>query len=103
MGDFYNKESKTVCSQSEMVMAFVDLASIVGTLQDAYEKASELLGSFTADYEGEAADEVEIFLENLPVHIKRLMLLYYKMEQFILVTAQSFQTNDARMVQNMEN
>ena len=103
MGDFDNKESKTVCSQMAMLLSATKLEYVMAALQDAYDKASTLAESFTADYEGEAVDEVRMFLESLPVHLNRLLLLYYKMEQFILVTAQSFQTNDTTMVQNMEN
>lgn len=101
MGEIDNKVSKTVWNQSEMLKAFFELAAIVGTLQDAYDKASKLPEIFTGAYEGRAADEVKMFLENLPVHINRLTLLYHKLELFIMMTSQSFQTNDARMAQNM--
>lgn len=103
MGEIDNKQSKTVCSQMAMTMSNTMLVCVMAALQDAYDKASTLAESFTADYEGEATDEVQMFLESLPVHIHKLMLLYYKMAQFIQVTSESFQTNDISMVQNMEN
>lgn len=103
MGKFDDKASMTVVNYTAMQRIYTDLEAIMGTLLDMYNKVSTLEASFTADYQGEAVDEVQMFLESLPIHILRLEKLYDKMEAFIIVTLQSLQTNDAKMVENMEN
>lgn len=42
------------------------------------------------------------FLENLPLHIYRLELLYSKLAGFIATTAQSLHDNDMKMAEKME-
>lgn len=103
MGDLDNKESKTVCNSTEMSNAVAELQLAMAALVDAFERASTLSVRFAADYEGEATGEVIVFLNNLPIHISRLIMLYDKMAQFILVTIQAFQVSDTLMVQNMGN
>lgn len=94
--------NKTVCNQNAILGYYMMMADIIANLQTAYDKASELLAVFDVCYLGEARDEVMTFLENLPLHIDRLELLYGKLLEFTVATAQTFLTNDALMKQNME-
>lgn len=96
------KSGKTVCDQEAMVGFYLMLADIVQNLQTAYEKAESLAGTFNDCYLGDARDEVMTFLENLPLHIYRLELLYSKLAEFIATTAQSLHDNDMKMTEKME-
>lgn len=103
MGDFDQRDSTTAYNYEGMSRVYTDLVAIIGTLQDAHDKVSTLEGVFAADYIGEASDEVNVFLGNLPIHILRLLKLYDKMKEFMSITSLSFQINDMKMVENMEN
>lgn len=95
-------ENDTICDQDAMLGYWFMLADITANLNEAYEKATLLLGEFDEAYEGDAKEEVDIFLTNLPRHIYRLELFYTKMMEFIYVTAESLLQNDAAMTENME-
>ena len=92
----------TVCNQDAMGGVALMLLAISAQLQEAYDKANEIYINFQEIYEGEAYSEINMFLENLPKHIYRLEILYTKMMQFIMMTAQSLAESDAQMVANME-
>ena len=67
----------------------------------AHEKASGLSAAFAEGYEGDATEEVGMFLANLPTHIYRLILFYTKMGDYIVMTSQSFMENDNKMTEKM--
>ena len=96
------KQKKTVCDLVALWDAYNELTNIQTTLYEAYEQVSTLATDFSESYEGEAKDEVVLFLENLPIHIYRLSLFYGKMAQFIYMTRQSFMTNDQTMANKLE-
>lgn len=98
-----NKEqATTVCSHTVMQEAVHTLGSMEDSLFSAYEMTQTLLAEFTASYEGDAKEEVSAFLENLPLHIYKLRLLYNKMSGFVQATDSSFQSNDKSMTDSME-
>lgn len=103
MGKTNDQQSKTVFNIEQMKLVCGDLEKIVTALQSALEKSADLAEKFDSDYIGEAHDEVTNFLLSLPTHIWRLILLYQKMDMFLILTAQSFQGSDSKMVQRMEN
>lgn len=96
------KEKMTVCDFSMMWAAFMELTNIQAALFGAYEQAAPLAGKFSESYEGEARDEVALFLEKLPVHIYKLSLFYGKMAQFVVKTRMSFASNDQTMADKLE-
>lgn len=57
---------------------------------------------FEESYEGEAKETMEVFLENLPKHIRKLRILYQKLDEFIYMTSASFLSNDTAMKKKME-
>ena len=95
-------ENRTICDQDAMMGYWFMLADIIANLNEAYEKADLLLGEFDEAYDGDAKEEVDIFLTSLPRHIYRLELFYTKMMEFIQVTAESLLQNDITMTENME-
>lgn len=98
MGD----KSITQCDQEAMLGYWFMLAGIITDLNEAYEKADSLLEKFDEAYEGEAKEEADIFLTNMPRHIYRLEMFYAKMMEFIQTTAESLLQNDIAMTENME-
>ena len=96
------EEKMTVCDFSMMWAAFMELTNIQATLFGAYEQVAPLAGEFSENYEGEAKDEVALFLEKLPVHIYKLSLFYGKMAQFVIATIMSFASNDQAMAEKLE-
>lgn len=96
------KQKKTVCDPVALGDAYLELTNIQTALYGAYEQASTLAADFSEGYEGEAKDEVMLFLESLPMHIYRLSLFYGKMAQFLIMTYQSFMTNDRTMAGKLE-
>ncbi len=92
----------TVCDQGVMIALYFMLLDIVANLQIAREKTDEAAGKLAWAYEGEAKAEMEMFFSSLSIHINRLSLFYSKMMEYIMATAQSFQTNDITMSANME-
>lgn len=98
MGD----DNSTKCDQEAMLGYWFMLADIITNLNEAYEKADSLLTKFDEAYEGDAKEEVDIFLTSMPRHIYRLELFYTKMMEFIQMTAESLFQNDTAMSANME-
>lgn len=96
------EEKKTVCDLNVMLDIYMELTNIQTTLFAAYEQASTLAGDFSENYEGEAKDEVALFLEKLPLHIYKLSLFYGKMAQFVITTIMSFASNDQAMAEKLE-
>lgn len=92
----------TVCDPGVMIALYFMLLDIVANLQSAREKVDEVTGKLAWAYEGEAKPEMELFFSNLSIHLNRLSLFYSKMMDYIMATAQSFQTNDTTMSTNME-
>ncbi|MCM1155916.1 MAG: hypothetical protein NC314_04350 [Roseburia sp.] len=97
-----NKQKSTVCNLETMFSSYMELTSIQTALYEAYEQAATLATDFSESYEGEAKDEVVLFLENLPLHIYKLSLFYGKMAQFVSMTGMSFMTNDQIMAGRLE-
>lgn len=95
-------EGKTVCDQGAMLGYWLMLTDIIMNLQEGYEKAAGLKDIFDGCYQGEAKEEVMIFLESLPLHIYRLSLMYSKLAEFTSTTAESLFNNDTAMAENME-
>lgn len=95
------KENKTVCNLSAMFGAYMELTNIQTALFGAYEQAAALTAEFSESYEGEAKEEVVIFLENLPMHIYKLALFYGKMAQYVVMTCMSFEANDQAMADKL--
>lgn len=96
------KGKKTVCDLNVMWEAYMELTNIQTVLFGAYEQAETLAADFSESYEGEAKEEVELFLEKLPMHIYKLTLFYGKMAQFVTMTSMSFMSNDQTMADKME-
>ena len=96
----HKKETK--CNQNAMVGFYLMLADMVQNLNTAYEAAQSAFVIFDEGYEGDAKEEVNIFLANLPLHIYRLEIFYSKLMEFIAVTAESLLRNDEAMTRNME-
>lgn len=96
------KEGKTVCDQGAMLGYYLMLVDIIINLQEGYEKAATLQNVFDSSYQGEAKEEIMIFLESLPLHMYRLSLMYCKLAEFTTTTAESFLNNDAAMADKME-
>lgn len=96
------KQKRTVCDLSMMGGAYIELTNIQTALFGAYEQAATLAGDFSESYEGEARDEVVLFLEKLPLHIYKLSLFYGKMAQFVITTSISFASNDQTMAEKLE-
>ncbi len=96
------KEKKTVCDLNAMLDIYMELTNIQTTLFTAYEQVAPLAGKFSENYEGEAKDEVALFLEKLPRHIYKLSLFYGKMAQFVIATIMSFASNDQAMAEKLE-
>lgn len=96
------KERKTVCNLNVMLGAYQELTNIQTDLFEAYERAVTLAADFSESYEGEAKEEVVLFLDNLPIHIFKLSLFYGKMAQFVYMTKMSFMSNDQTMADKLE-
>lgn len=95
------KGQKTVCNHEAMMEAFTELSNIQTALFGAYEQAAALSADFSESYEGEAKEEVMIFLNNLPIHLYKLTLFYGKMAQYVYVTKMSFKTSDQTMADKL--
>lgn len=95
-------QATTVCNHTVMEEAAQTLGSMEESLLSAYEMVQPLLADFLESYEGDAQGEVGLFLENLPLHIYKLNMLYNKMAGFVQATDKSFQQNDKDMTDNME-
>lgn len=93
---------ETGCNYEAMAGLYMILKVMVGMLVETVEKAEGLQTSFDEAYEGDAKEEVNMFLTSLPRHIERLALFYDKMADYIDMTAATFMTNDIRRAQNME-
>ena len=91
----------TVCDYMAMLLGFQGLAGVIKDLEAAHEMTKKLMADLEEAYEGEAKEEIGIFLESLSVHIFKLELFYSKMMEFIKKTSQSFMENDAAMTENM--
>lgn len=92
---------KSTCDPQAMTEFDATLREIDELLEEAKRKASRLFSEFDSAYEGEAKEEVLLFLNNLPKHIYRLQILYKKQDDFVCMTMQSFLQNDKEMVDKM--
>lgn len=101
MSDTTNKGNKTVCNYQTMFLSNSILSEIAERLAEAYQLTSGLSQEFQESYEGEAEEEVSLFLENLPKHLYKLSLFYGRMAQYVAVTTASFAVNDETLADKM--
>lgn len=96
-------DNSKISSDPVVLKGFTDtLQSIDELLESACTDASTLSSDFEEAYEGEALEEVTIFLTSLPTHLERLQILYQKLEEYITMTSASFSSNDTVMAGKME-
>lgn len=96
------KTTDTNCNHEAMVTCYLALNAIMQELNTAYQTVCEINTDFQSAYEGDAKEEIDMFLTNLPRQIYRLALFYEKMASFVMLTSQSFQESDNKMVENVE-
>ncbi len=96
------ENKKLVCDQEAMAAYCLVLMGIIGELEAAAQMTAELQNLFETCYEGDAKEEVMIFLTNLTTHLQRLELFYSKITEFMAATAQALLNDDLKMSANME-
>lgn len=90
------------CKQEKMAEWYIAIQEIAIELANEKEKTDKIYLQFTDAYEGDAKEEINMFLTSLSGNLGRLTSFYSKMASYISVTAQSFMASDTKMVENMK-
>lgn len=97
-----DKQTMTVCKYEAMTGFCDKLNSAHDMLTSVMDDADAFLDLFNDTYEGTTNVETENLVNELKEHLDRLTMFYQKMGEFMLVVAESFQTSDTTMKNNME-
>lgn len=98
MGD----DNRTAIDYESILACYLRLRVLAGDLLEIQAVCSQIIADFEGAYEGDAKEEVDLFLASLSAHLERLSAFYYKMSDFVMTTSNSFEQTDYGTAQNME-
>ncbi len=96
------ENDETKCDHVVMANWYIGIQSLMVQLSTIKETADTMYKTFVAAYEGDAKEEIELFMTSLSGNLSRLIAFYSKMASFISITSQSLLESDLKMTQNME-